>query len=63
MTIAMMLDFKLGDIPGFSPSKPLPYRDVASYQDISTVAHFMLNRCIDFGQMGWFAVGMQSLSE
>ena len=63
MTIAMILDFNRGDIPGFDPSGLLPYRDASSYPEISTVAHFLLNRCIDMGQMGWFAIGMQTLSE
>ena len=59
MTIAMLANFKKGDIPGFDPSaKLLSYHDVSSYHDISTVAHFLLDRCIAVGQMGWFAVGM-----
>ena len=58
LTIAMLADFKSGDIPGFDPStRFLPYRDVSAYHDISTVAHFMLGRCIAVGQMGWFVVG------
>ncbi len=63
MTIAMMLSLKMGDIPGFDPSRSLPSHDVSSYGEISTVARFILNRCIDIGQMGWFIVGKQTLSE
>ena len=63
MTIAMMLDFKMGDIPGFDPSKAFPYHDVTYYREIAIVARFLLNHCIDIGQMGWFAVGMQTLSQ
>ena len=63
MTIAMMLNFKMGDIPGFDTSRSLPNHDVSSYGEISTVARFMLNSCIDIGQMGWFAVGMKIVSE
>ena len=59
----MMLDFKMGDIPGFDPSKSLPHHDVSTYPEISIVAHFLLKRCIDVGQMGWFTVGMQTLSQ
>ena len=58
MTIAMLHNFKTGDIPGLGPFRPLPDRDVSSYQQISTVAYFLLNRCIDIGQTGWFTVGM-----
>ncbi len=61
MTIAMLLDFKMGDIPGLDPSRLAVPSDVSTYRDISTVAHFMLDRCIDSGQMGWFTVGMQTL--
>ena len=60
MTIAMLLDFKMGDIPGLDPSRLLAPRDESTYRDISTVAHFMLDRCIDIGLMGWFTVGMQT---
>ena len=58
----MLADFQTGDIPGFDPSaKFLSYRDVSTYQEISTVANFMIGRCIAVGQMGWFAVGMLNL--
>lgn len=55
----MLADFKSGDIPGFDPAaKSVSYRDVSTYEEIATVARFMIGRCIAVGQMGWFAVGM-----